>query len=373
MGTSRQVSRSGMGGLREAERSGDWPPKSIYGTRRIRYRCSRRAEPPASAAEFTSCETLGFKYSGDFIVMNITGPESLLMGVEDLAECRRFLDLYGLRELDHGEKGATFEALDGSGVELRLADDPSLPPANVRGPTLRAAIWGVKDKSDLDAIADELSKDRQVRWVDGVLQSTDDDQNGIYFRVSQRRPYEVPPAMPRNVAGLPTERFNQRVSFDEHGPARQMGHVVYWTKDPKEAVKFYRDRLGFRVTDSFTNNMGVFARAQGHSDHHSLFLMQHNELPPCFQHAEFTFGDPQDVMAGGYKLTKAGYETAFGPGRFELGSNWYWYLKTPMGGAFELGADMDQIDDDWVPGEFPHPGYTAGWHFKFDEQWSRQR
>lgn len=304
--------------------------------------------------------------------MNITGPEHMVMGVEDLAECRRFLNLYGLRELEHGATGASFEALDGSGVSLLMADDPSLPPANVQGPTLRAAVWGVKEKSDLDAIAAELEKDRKVTWSNGVLQSTDDDQNALYFRVTQRRPYEAT-GYQINVAGMPAQRFNKRANFDEHGPARQMGHVVYWTRDPKKAVQFYRDRLGFRITDSFTNNMGVFARAQGHSDHHSLFLMQNDKIPPSFQHAEFTFGDAQDVMAGGYRLTKAGYDTAFGPGRFELGSNWFWYLKSPMGGAFELGADMDQADDNWEVGEFEHPGVTAGWHFKFDPQWSRQR
>lgn len=305
--------------------------------------------------------------------MNITGPESLLMGVDDLAESRRFLNLYGLKELDHGDKGASFEALDGSGVELRLLGDPGLPAANVNGPTLRAAIWGVGGQADLDAIAEELAKDRQVKWDDGVLQSTDDDNNAIWFRVSRRRPYEAG-ARSRNVAGQKPERFNERVDFDEHGPARQMGHVVYWSKDPKESIKFYRDRLGFRITDSFRDNMGVFARSQGHSDHHSIFLMRpFEEMPPCFQHAEFTFGDAQDVFAGGYKLDQAGFATARGPGRFELGSNWYWYFKTPMGGAFELGADMDQVDDNWVAGEFDNAGVTGGWYFDFNKQWSRQR
>jgi len=304
--------------------------------------------------------------------MNITGPESLLMGVEDLAECRRFLEIYGLRELEHGAKGASFEALDGSGVELRLLGDSSLPGANINGPTLRASVWGVSAPADLEAIGAELSSDRNVTLSDGVLQSVDDDNNALFFRVSQRRAYSAPDVA-RNVAGHKYERFNRRVSFEEQSPARQMGHVVYWTRDPKASIRFYRDRLGFRITDSFRDNMGVFARSQGHSDHHSLFLMRNEQIPPSFQHAEFTFGDAQDVMAGGYRLTKAGYETAFGPGRFELGSNWFWYLKTPMGGAFELGADMDQIDDDWVPGEFDNPGVTGGWHFNFSEQWSRQR
>lgn len=304
--------------------------------------------------------------------MNITGPEGLIMGVEDLEDCRRFLTIYGLQETHHDATGARFEALDGSSVDLRLKDDPSLPPANVPGPTLRAAIWGVKAEADLDAIADELSKDRQVVRGEGTVQATDDDQNTLIFRVTRRRPYEAA-GFEANVAGLPPKRINRRVNFDDHGIARQMGHVVYWTRDPKASAKFYTDRLGFRITDSFRNNAGVFARAKAHSDHHSLFLMQNKEIPPSFQHTEFTFGDAQEVMAGGYKLRKAGYETAFGPGRFELGSNWFWYFKSPMGGAFELGADMDHVDDEWVPGEFDHPGITGGWHYAFNDQWSRQR
>lgn len=305
--------------------------------------------------------------------MNITGPEGLLMATDDLENSRRFLTLYGLDEVHSDDQSLRFEAMDGSGVEVRLLDDPDLPPANIPGPTARASIWGVKNRSDLDAIADELSKDRQVSWDGNVLQSTDNDQNALFFRVTQRRAFDAPARSKLNVPGYPPERRNERVDFDNHSTPRQMGHVVYWSRDPKESMKFYTERLGFRITDSFRDNMGVFARSAAHYDHHSLFLMRNGEIPPCFQHAEFTFGDPQDVMAGGFKLKQAGYETAFGPGRFELGSNWFWYFKSPMGGAFELGADMDYADDDWVPGEFDHPGVTGGWHFTFNEQWSRQR
>lgn len=152
--------------------------------------------------------------------MNITGPESLLMGVDDLAEARRFLTIYGLRELDHGAKGATFEALDGSGVDLRLTDDPSLPAANVRGPTLRAAIWGVQDKSDLDAIAEELGRDRQVTWADGVLQSTDDDQNALYFRVTQAGPMRARVSPGTSPASRPSDSTSGSTSTNMAGRGR---------------------------------------------------------------------------------------------------------------------------------------------------------
>lgn len=69
--------------------------------------------------------------------------------------------------------------------------------------------------------------------------------------------------------------------------------------------------------------MGVFARARAPLEHHRFLPIQHREIPPSFQHAEFTFGDAHDVMAGGYRLTQADHETAVGPGRFELGTNWF--------------------------------------------------
>jgi hypothetical protein len=34
---------------------------------------------------------------------------------------------------------------------------------------------------------------------------------------------------------------------------------------------------------------------------------------------------------------------------------------------------MDHVDDDWVPGEFDHPGVTGGWYFDFNDEWSRAR
>ncbi len=302
--------------------------------------------------------------------MNITGAENLLFGVDDMAACRRFLTIYGLKEIEADGKGAKFRALDGSGVDLRPLSDPDLPASRVPGPTLRATVWGVKAREDLDAIAKELSKDREVRRVDDVVQSTDDDGHGIHFRVTRRVAYES--ALPlNNVPGRTAVRFNKRVDFGTHGPARQLGHVVFWSKDAARSMAFYTDRLGFKITDSYTQNAGIFARAAAHADHHSLFFITHPQLPPSFQHTEFTFGDVQDVMVGGHQLHKAGFETLMGPGRFELGSNWYWYFKTPMGGAFELGADIDQIDENWKPGSFEFPRGAPGWSMDFN--WERSR
>lgn len=44
-----------------------------------------------------------------------------------------------------------------------------------------------------------------------------------------------------------------------------------------------------------------------------------------------------------------------------------------MGSAFQLVSDMNPPDDDRVAGQYMQVDVTAGWHFKFDPQRSRQR
>ena len=299
--------------------------------------------------------------------IEITGPEMAVFGVEDFDASRQFLGLYGLTETTREAGRSVWQALDGSGVELRRIDDPDLPDAIVSGSTGRKYVWGVADARSLEAIRQELSKDRACEIVDGLLTSVDDDGHVIAFRVTERTPYEAQDKV-INVTGFANRRpVNQRVNFKEAGRARAMGHLVFWSRDPARSFAFYRDRLGFLVTDSYQNNAGVFARANGHGDHHSIFFLQigHAPFSPSLQHVEFQFGDIQEVLVVGERLHKAGFQTAFGPGRHELGSNWYWYFNTPLGAAFEVAADMDRADDEWVPGVWPSAKDVQGWSLSF--------
>lgn len=188
--------------------------------------------------------------------MVITGAEWVVFGVEDMEGSRRFLELYGLEETPNESGRSGWRALDGSGVELRLVDDPSLPEPVVPGPTGRLYVWGVQDQRSLDAIKAELSKDRPCEMVDGMLRSVDDDGHAIAFRITRRTSYEAEDKV-ANVPGLPSRRpVNQRVDFKNAGKARQLGHLVFWTRDPERSFAFYRDRLGFRITNSFKQNGG---------------------------------------------------------------------------------------------------------------------
>ena len=294
--------------------------------------------------------------------MDIVGVDTAIFGVDDLDAARRFCRDYGFTETEHGAAGASFEALDGTGVVLRHTSDTSLPTAAVAGPTGRETIWGVRDKAALERIGAELSSDRQVRRdAAGVLHTTDDDGLAIAFQVTKRHAYEAKPAL-LNVTGLPPQRpINHRVDFTTRGQARSVGHIVFWSDDPDRSMKFYTDRLGFRMTDHVQNKSGVFARAAGSRDHHNLFFIGKPDATPSFQHLECHFADFQEIVVSGTYISKQGWKTARGPGRHVLGSNYYWYFVTPMGGALELSADIDQLDDNWVPGEWKALSDVSGW------------
>jgi catechol 2,3-dioxygenase-like lactoylglutathione lyase family enzyme len=301
--------------------------------------------------------------------MNIKGLNSIVFATSDVGTARRFCSDFGLNEVAGGGPGVRFEALDGTGVVVRLPSDEDLPKANVPDPTARETIWGVSEQADLEKIAQELSKDRAVRrGSSGTVHSTDDDGQAIAFELSCRRPVPCEPVH-FNVPGRPEGRaLNRRVSFSEAPRPHTLGHVVYWSKDPARSVRFYSERLGFRITDGYEANKGVFARAAGSQDHHNVFFIGQQKLPASFQHLEFAFADVQAVMLTGARLTAKGWKTAMGPGRFTLGSNWYWYFVTPLGGNFEAAADMDRVDDSWKPGSWPQSAEVFGWRFSVDDR-----
>ena len=66
--------------------------------------------------------------------MTVMRVERVVYGVPNLEECARFFTDFGLDPLDGGGAGVWFATQTGQVVELRPADDPSLPPPVQDGP-----------------------------------------------------------------------------------------------------------------------------------------------------------------------------------------------------------------------------------------------
>ncbi|MBB3059684.1 VOC family protein [Microbulbifer rhizosphaerae] len=300
--------------------------------------------------------------------MNIIGPDALLFGIDDIDAATQYLTDYGLEPIGNGR----FEALDGTAVIIAPKDDPSLPAPLETGSMLRKTLYGVADQATLDAIADELGRDREVkRLQDGSLEATDDVGFVLGFQVTVRRPLSLP-AEAINAPGAPPQRPVNEIGVEGGAQPRPrtLSHVVYFVPDAARTEAFYAERLGFATSDRFTG-VGSFMRPVGTQDHHTLFFIQ---TPPHMQGCEhFTFhmGGPTEVMQAGNHMVSKGYQSFWGPGRHLFGSNWFWYFKSPFGCNMEYDADMDLHDEQWTAREaFLSADTTQAFLLQPREKWA---
>lgn len=300
--------------------------------------------------------------------MNIIGPDLLIFGVDDVEACKQFALDYGLTQASEHR----FVALDGTGIEIYSKDDSSLPAPLETGSSIRKTIYGVVDTATVDAIYDELSKDREVKRLDdGSIEAADDMGFVLGFQVTMRKPLDMP-AEKINAPGAPAQRPANEigVSKDFTPEPRTLSHVVYFVPDYKKAEAFYAERLGFITTDRFSH-VGPFMRPAGTTDHHTLFFLNTPPHMKGIEHFTFHMSGPTAVVQAGNRMVEKGYQSFWGPGRHIFGSNWFWYFKSPFGCNMEFDADMDLHDDKWDAREaLPGADNSQVFLLQYREKWA---
>lgn len=298
--------------------------------------------------------------------MNIIGLEALAFCVDDIEASHDFLVDYGLNFVKSNDGQLRYEALDGTAVIL-LENEES----DARGSRIHETVYGVKDPLTLSQIKQELQSDREVIVdEDGTLHSQDDEGFNLAFQITARKEFSAPNDLTNSPGHEPQRPFNQ-IAVDPSMDAkpRTLSHVVYFVNDSVKAEAFYQ-RLGFKTTDRFEGT-GPFMRPGGSNDHHCLFMI---ETPPFVQGCEhFTFhlGSGTEVLLAGTRFQEKGYQSFWGPGRHQFGSNWFWYFNSPLGCHIEYDADMDQHDDEWVARNAPMSADTSQlFLFSQTEKWA---
>ncbi|MDA0241226.1 MAG: hypothetical protein O3A84_14535, partial [Proteobacteria bacterium] len=190
--------------------------------------------------------------------MKIVGVESLTYGVEDMVVARKFWGDFGLELIDESGDRLVFATAERTKMIIRPIDAPDLPPAVSDGSTVRIYTWGVEAQSDLDEIEAELSKDRKVtKLADGAIQAVDPNGYTIAFQVTARIAVEPEPSE-FNRPGA-SDRVDHRGKTYTQAAPQEIGHVVVFSPNLKEATEFYMDRLQFRMSDAYPD-FGHFLR-----------------------------------------------------------------------------------------------------------------
>ena len=285
--------------------------------------------------------------------MPILGVEKLIYGAEDVKLAVKFHRDWGLNCTSNDERGAIFDLIDGTKVEIYSADNNTLPPLKINwapwgASTLREAVWGVDTQGSLDQFVNKLSAQREVT-IDaaGVAHTIDDFGYAIGLAVSKKRSVKIPKPQINNVGYY--NRFDKPSPgvFRDQAQPYSFSHIVYWVnRDPRKFIKFYLDFLGFKVTDQISDG-STFLQADGRTDHHNLFIQYSQDGYEGFQHISYEFKDFDAVMMLGLGMEAEGWKTNVGPLRHNIGSSLSWYIWNPAGGVAEALTDQDQLSDKW--------------------------
>jgi catechol 2,3-dioxygenase-like lactoylglutathione lyase family enzyme len=282
----------------------------------------------------------------------INGIDKIIYGVADMDTSKRFFTDWGLtlNQARSTHDQVLFETLDGTEIELRAQDAANLPPPFEAGSTLREVIWGVDDSAALERLSGQLAAVTRIETSDdNQIRCTDPNGMGLSFRVGRRHPVDVR-GTPVNTYDRPQARVNQRSMQYERAQPVKVGHVVFFTPNLADTEAFYRDGLGFVVSDRYPGR-GVFLRCRPEGGHHNLFLLQTPDGKRGLNHVAFTVRDLHEVFGGGLHISRCGWKTQIGPGRHPISSAYFWYVQNPCGGLAEYYSDEDYLTADWQPKE----------------------
>ena len=145
---------------------------------------------------------------------------------------------------------------------------------------------------------------------------------------------------------------------------RKLSHININAGDSDATFLFYRDALGFTLTDT-TNRLRFLSC---NSDHHSVVLGFTGGA--TLNHIAFEVPDLESVMRGAGRMRDDGRDIEWGPGRHGPGNNVFCYFLGPEDMPVELTAEMQQVnahhkakmpgDWKWPTGRLDYWGISAG-------------
>jgi 2,3-dihydroxybiphenyl 1,2-dioxygenase len=258
--------------------------------------------------------------------------------VSDLDAWRRFADeLLGLEVGAPRPDGALPLRMDGHDHRFLLHRGPADDVAYIG--------WEVPDAAALEAMKDRLARagvpvrpgsasEAAARGVQELI--VFEDPSGIRSELHHgpelgRRAFRSG----KLASGFKTGRMG-------------MGHVLVNARDGAQTERFYRDVLGFRLSDYIdTEFMGqplhaVFLHVNPR--HHSLAFAS-LDMPKRLHHVMLETNSIDDVGATFYRAQDLGVPIALSLGRHPNDRMLSFYGVTPSGFCFEVGAEGREVDD----------------------------
>ncbi len=284
----------------------------------------------------------------------ISGLHHYALEVPDLAVADGFLRDFGLETAE--KDGALVAACPGRAQEQVRMLESQAKRLHHMSFTLRPGT--------LDRVREALERD----GTPAIEPPRGADEEGLWVADPDGTPVQLldtEPAPARPVAGILT---NAGASRQRIGTAlwrevtadvtpRRLGHALLFTSRPARMTAFYTEVLGLRVSDRINHDSVTFLNA-GPGDHHVFGFISSTHAG--FHHAGFEVPSVDAIALNADRMHANGHDAGWGLGRHTVGSNFFHYNPDPWGSWLEWFSDIDQIDDDWVAGDWDLPPHLWG-------------
>ena len=212
-------------------------------------------------------------------------------------------------------------------------------------------------RADLETLASQHKTGIERRPEPGGgevvrLQDPDGNRIEIVHGVEQRTPEKLRAPVPMNTISQRI-RLNDTVRLaGARAHIMRLGHVALHGRDFNAMYSFYRELLGFKLSDSYYvekpgNVMGVFLHCglgERYTDHHTVAVVGNGRTG--FDHLGFEVLDMDDLMLGHRYLRERGrWEHSWGIGRHIEGSQIFDYWRDPSGLKVEHWTDGDLVNE----------------------------
>lgn len=273
------------------------------------------------------------------------------VGVEisDLSAWRQFATrILGMEESGETEDGGRFFRVDQ--MHHRLAVHPGSRD------DIAYAGWEVDDEAMLEALADRLRRqgygvvwgsesDARQRKVARLFRVADPDglENEVFYALQD----DATPFTPaRDISGFVTGDLG-------------MGHIVLCSADHEATLRFYRDGLGLKLSDTIDVDMGdstmTVSFLHAGPRHHALAIVP-LAAPKRLHHIMLQVQDMEDVGTTYDLCLDEGVPIAATLGCHTNDRMTSFYMQTPSGFQVEYGYGGIEIDDDvWEVGHYDKP------------------
>ena len=273
---------------------------------------------------------------------SVTDLHYVALAVPDLAAERDFFaDAWGLTEVGE-EAGKVYFAAEGSPhpFVVRLRQDAE-KKTDLIG-------FAADSRADVDALFEQVTA--AGAKIISEPAAAEGPAGGYAFR------FFDPDGRAVEVICDTQRRVHRSLAKGEAIPVG-LSHIVLHTPDIGKLETFYREALGFRLSDWIGQFM-VFLRCN--PVHHRLAILPG---PPALNHVAFDVSSVDELMRGLARLHEKGVKLSWGPGRHTAGNNTFTYYLTPNGNAVEYTSDLEEVDEDtWQPTVYEAtPAITDQW------------